>query len=79
MAKKEIIPARYRLKVKQRLAIVEWAMELGIKPASERFGLDRKTVRKWRDRYRVKGPHWTRSRIPGATQVAAARGGGRAD
>lgn len=50
MAKKEIVPARYRLKVKQRLAIVEWAMEHGIKPASERFGLDRKTVREWRDR-----------------------------
>src|SRR4029453_14692002 len=27
MAKKAIIPARYRLKVKQRLAIVQWAME----------------------------------------------------
>ncbi len=53
-AKKESIPARY-LKVKQRVAIVEWAMEHGIKPASERFGLDRKTIREWRDRYRAKG------------------------
>jgi transposase len=72
MAKKAIIPARYRLKVKQRLAIVQWAMEHGIKPASERFGLDRKTVREWRDRYRAKGlvglvpayPERRKSRLP---------------
>jgi transposase InsO family protein len=72
MAKKEIIPARYRLKVKQRLAIVEWAMERGIKPAGERFGLDRKTVREWRDRYRARGilglvpayPERRKSRVP---------------
>jgi transposase len=55
MAKRTSIPAKYRLRVKQRLAIVEWAMEHGIKPAGERFGLDRKTVREWRDRYRAKG------------------------
>jgi Helix-turn-helix domain len=72
MVKKEKIPARYRLKVKQRLAIVEWAMEHGIKPAGERFGLDRKTVREWRDRYRAKGlvglvpvyPERRKSRLP---------------
>ena len=55
MAKKDVVPARYRLKVKQRLKIVEWAMQHGIKPAGERFGLDRKTVREWRDRYCAQG------------------------
>jgi transposase len=55
MARKASIPARYRLEVKQWLAIVAWAMEHGIKPASERFGSDRKTVREWRDRYSAKG------------------------
>ncbi len=66
------IPARYRLKVKQRLAIVEWVREHGIKPAGERFGLDRKTVREWRDRYRAQGlvglvpayPERRKSRLP---------------
>ena len=30
-------------------------MQHGIKPAGERFGLDRKTVREWRDRYCAQG------------------------
>ena len=72
MAKKELVPPRYRLKVKQRLAIVEWAMEHGITPAGERFGLDRKTVREWRDHYRAQGivglipmyPERRKSRLP---------------
>jgi transposase InsO family protein len=58
--------------VKQRLAIVLWAMEHGIKPASARFGLDRKTIREWRDRYRTQGlvgliptyPKRRKSRVP---------------
>jgi len=41
------IPTRYRLRVKQRLAVVEYAKEFGIKPASRRFGLTRVTVRQW--------------------------------
>ena len=52
---KTLIPARYRLRVKQRLAIVEYALEYGIKPASRRFGLERKTIRRWRDRWRAEG------------------------
>jgi transposase-like protein len=41
--------------VKQRVAIVEYAGEYGVKPASRRFGLERKTIRRWRDRWRAEG------------------------
>lgn len=41
------IPTRYRLRVKQRLTVVEYAKEYGIKPASRQFGLNRVTVRQW--------------------------------
>ena len=40
-----VIPVRYRLRVKQRLAVVSYAEEYGAKPASRRFGLNRKTIR----------------------------------
>ena len=53
--KKVLIPPRYRLRVKQRLAVVEYAIAHGIKPASRRFALERKTIRRWRDRWRAKG------------------------
>ena len=53
--KKLAIPARYRLRVKQRLTIVQYALAHGIKPASRRFGLERKTIRRWRDRWRSEG------------------------
>src|SRR5438876_8247970 len=49
------IPSRYRLRVKQRLAIVEYAVAQGIKPASRRFGRERKTMRRWRDRWLADG------------------------
>ena len=49
------IPSRYRLRVKQRLAIVTYAVAKGIKPASRRFGLERKTIRRWRDRWLAGG------------------------
>jgi hypothetical protein len=32
------IPTRYRLLVKQRLAVVEYVRQHGIKPASRQFG-----------------------------------------
>jgi transposase InsO family protein len=41
------IPTRYRLRVKQRLAVVEYVRHHGIKPASRQFGLARPTVREW--------------------------------
>lgn len=34
---------------------LEYASAHGIKPTAERFGLDRRTVREWRDRARVAG------------------------
>lgn len=48
------IPSRYRLRVKQRLAIVRFAVAEGIKP-SRRFGLERKMIRRWRDRWLADG------------------------
>ena len=41
------IPTRYRLRVKQRLAVVEYVRQHGIKPASRQFGPARPTVREW--------------------------------
>jgi transposase InsO family protein len=49
------ISRRDRWKVQGRLAVVKYAEVHGIKPAAARFGLDRKTVRQWRDRARGKG------------------------
>jgi transposase InsO family protein len=66
------ITAQYRLRVKQRLAIVTYAVEHGVLPASQRFSLDRKTIREWRDRWREHGllglvpryPERRKSRVP---------------
>jgi transposase len=68
----ESIPARYRLKVKQRLAILEYASRHSLLAASRRFAMNRKTIREWRTRYRAKGvqglipvyPDRRRSRLP---------------
>ena len=49
------IAPRYRPRVKQRLAIVQYAVAEGIKPASRRSGLELKTIRRWRDRWRAEG------------------------
>ena len=49
------IGPRYRLRVKQRQIVVEYALEHGKKPAGHHFGLDRKTVRDWVNRYRAAG------------------------
>jgi transposase InsO family protein len=49
------IPSRYRLRVKQRLAVVQYAAAHGIKPASRHFGLERKTIQRWRARWRADG------------------------
>jgi len=51
----QVVPSRYRLRVKQRQAIVEYALEHGMRPTGRRFGLDRKTVRDWVNRYRAEG------------------------
>jgi transposase len=44
------IPKRYRLRVRERLVVVEYAEEHGVRAAARRYGLDRKTVRAWRNR-----------------------------
>jgi transposase InsO family protein len=59
-----VIPVRYRLRVKQRLAVVSYAEEYGVKPASRRFGLNRKTIRVWRDRWRRDGDAGLLPRYP---------------
>ncbi|MFA5028810.1 MAG: helix-turn-helix domain-containing protein [Candidatus Methylomirabilota bacterium] len=50
-----MVPARYRLRVKQRLAVIEYALAHGIQPTSRQFGLDRKTIRRWRNTYQQAG------------------------
>src|SRR6267143_6707538 len=59
--RKDRVAPRYRLRVKQRMAIVAYAIEHGVLPASRRFGLDRKTIREWRDRWR---PHGVLGLVP---------------
>ncbi len=49
------VSRQYRWKVQARLAVLEYATARGLKPAAARFGLDRKTVREWRDRARTAG------------------------
>jgi len=44
-----------RGKVRERLAVLAYVKVHGVAPAAQRFGLDRKTVRTWRDRYRAHG------------------------
>jgi transposase InsO family protein len=58
------IPTRYRLRVKQRLTIVMYAEDYGVKPAGRHFGLNRKTVRIWRDRWRQDGEQGLLPRYP---------------
>jgi transposase-like protein len=61
-----------RWKVQGRLAVLEYAAVRGLKPTAARFGLDRKTLRQWRDRAREAGapglvpryPKRRRRRIP---------------
>lgn len=60
------IPTRYRLRVKQRLVVVEYAKEYGIKPASRHFGLTRVTVRQW-------WRNWQRAGIQGLVPRYPAR------
>jgi transposase len=52
---KIMIAPQYQLRVKQRLGVVAYAVEHGLKGASRRFGLDRKTVRAWVRRWRAAG------------------------
>ena len=69
------IPAQYRVRVKQRMVIVAYAREHGIKPASRHFGFARRTVRTWLRRWKAGGeaglipkyPRQKKRRLPAAT------------
>jgi len=58
------IPKPYRLRVRERLVILEYATAWGIKPAAARFGLNCKTVRRWRDRWKAAGVEGLIPRYP---------------
>jgi transposase len=45
----------YRGKIRERLAVLAYVTAHGLAPTAQRFGLDRKTVHTWRDRYRAQG------------------------
>lgn len=49
------IPPQYRWTIKRRLRVLAYVEEHSLRAASHHFGLDRKTVRAWRDRWRVRG------------------------
>jgi len=59
-------------KVKQRLVVLEYVKTHSLLAASRRFGMKRKTIREWRDRYEAKGipgliptyPDRRKSRLP---------------
>ncbi len=75
MPEPQQISRKHRWKVQGRVAVLEYASAHGLKPAAERFGLDRKTVREWRDRAKAGGevglvpryPKRRPRRIPDAT------------
>ena len=59
----------YRLRVRQRLAVLEFAASEGTKAASRRFGMSSRTIRRWRVRWRNEGlsglvPRYPPRRIP---------------
>ncbi|WP_447600335.1 helix-turn-helix domain-containing protein [Nitrospira sp. Nam80] len=47
------IPKQYRPTVKGRLAVLRYASDYGVHAADDRFGLNRKTVRRWRRRWQT--------------------------
>src|SRR5262245_55197416 len=59
-----VIPIRYRLRVKQRLVVLAYAEEHGLKPTARHFALSRTTVREWRDRHRDHGSPGLLPRYP---------------
>jgi transposase InsO family protein len=51
----ESVPARYRLRVKQRRRVVQYAQVHGLRPAGRHFGVSRHTVRDWVERWKAGG------------------------
>jgi len=70
-----VIPSQYRARVKQRLRVLAYVREHGLKPAARHFALSRITVRTWRNRHRAEGvqgllpryPNRRRGRLPPET------------
>src|SRR5262245_4083818 len=68
------IAPRYRLRVKQRLAVLSFVEQNSVSAAARRFVLKRDTIRLWRDRWRAEGlrglvpryPARRRGRVPPA-------------
>lgn len=58
------VPKRSRLRVRERLVVLEYAATVGIKPAAARYGLNCKTVRRWRDRWKTGGVEGLIPRYP---------------
>src|SRR5689334_9526225 len=59
-----VIPPQYRSRVKQRLKVLAYVEDHGVKPAARHFALSRVTVRQWRDRHRPEGVRGLVPRYP---------------
>jgi transposase len=60
----ENVPLQYRVRVTQRMEVVAYAREHGIKPAGRHFGLARRTVRTWVRRWKTAGVEGLVPRYP---------------
>lgn len=58
------VPRRYRLRVQERLLVLEYATANGVRPASRRFGFTSRTIRRWRVRWRADGVRGLIPRYP---------------
>src|SRR5258705_1951734 len=58
------VPRRFRLRVQERLLILEYASANGVRPASRRFGFASRTIRRWRVRWRADGVRGLIPRYP---------------
>jgi transposase len=58
------VPRRYRLRVQERLLVLEYAAANGVRPASRRFGFTSRTIRRWRARWRTDGVRGLIPRYP---------------
>src|SRR5437773_10631420 len=59
------VPRRYRLRVQERLLVLEYASANGVRPASRRFGFTSRTIRRWRVRWRADGVRGPDPAVPG--------------
>src|SRR5438105_3877731 len=66
------IDRRYRMRVRERLSVLEYVAEHGDRSASRRFSLNRKTLTTWRDRTGQGGWKDSSRDIPNAARAARA-------